>query len=86
MLTKNKQQFETHGFGCVSQQNNLVPNSIWKLFADVLFHHKTTFLSKGKEKQPFRSNSAACIIASHTVYAIIKCEQTTAFELLKLFQ
>ena len=21
-LTKNKQQFETHGFGCVSQQNN----------------------------------------------------------------
>ena len=24
-LTKNKQQFETHGFGCVSQQNNVVP-------------------------------------------------------------
>ena len=23
-LTKNKQQFETHGFGCVSQQNTLV--------------------------------------------------------------
>ena len=22
-LTKNKQQFETHGFGCVSQQNNV---------------------------------------------------------------
>ena len=22
-LTKNKQQFETHGFGCVSQQNSL---------------------------------------------------------------
>ena len=22
-LTKNKQQFETHGFGCVSQQNTL---------------------------------------------------------------
>ena len=38
------------------------------------------------EKQPFRSNSAACILPSRTVYAIIKCEQTTAFELLKLFQ
>ena len=23
-LTKNKQQFETHGFGCVSQQNNFI--------------------------------------------------------------
>ena len=23
-LTKNKQQFETHGFGCVSQQNKLI--------------------------------------------------------------
>ena len=23
-LTKNKQQFETHGFGCVSQQNTFV--------------------------------------------------------------
>ena len=64
----------------------LVTISIWKLFADVLSYHNTTFLSKGKEKQPFRSNSAAFIIASRQVYARIKCEQTTAFELLKLFQ
>ena len=63
----------------------LVNNSIWKLFADVLFYHNTTFLSKGKEKQPFRANSAAFIIASRTVYARIKCEQTAAFELLILF-
>ena len=61
----------------------LVSNSIWKLFVDVLFIHNTTFLSKDKDKQPFRSNFAA---ASRTVYARIKCEETTAFELLKLLQ
>ena len=55
-----------------------------KLFADVLFNHNTTFLNRGEEKQPFRSNPAAFIIASRTVYARIRCEQTTAFELLKL--
>ena len=64
----------------------LVTNSICKLFVDVLFNHNTTFLNKGKEKQPFRSNSAAFIIASRTVYARIRCEQTTAFELLKLLR
>ena len=64
----------------------LVTNSTCKLFVDVLFNHNTTFLNKGKEKQPFRSNSAAFIIASRTVYARIRCEQTTAFELLKLLQ
>ena len=64
----------------------LVTNSICKLSVDVLFNHNTTFLNKGKEKQPFRSNSAAFIIASRTVYARIRCEQTTAFELLKLLQ
>ena len=32
----------------------MATNSICKLFADVLFHHNTTFLNKGKEKQPFR--------------------------------
>ena len=58
----------------------LVTNSICKLFVDVLFNHNTTFLNKGKEKQPFRSNSAAFIRASRTIYAIIKCEK-----LLKLF-
>ena len=42
----------------------LVTNSICKLFVD-----------KDKEKQLFRSNSAAFIIASRTVYARIKCEQ-----------
>ena len=64
----------------------LVTNSICKLSVDVLFNHNTTFLNKGTEKQPFRSNSAAFIIASRTVYARIRCEQTTAFELLKLLQ
>ena len=64
----------------------LVTNSICKLFVDVLFNHNTKFLNKGKEKQPFRSNSAAFIIASRSVYARIWCEQTTAFELLKLLQ
>ena len=68
----------------------LVTNSICKLFVDVLFNHNTTFLNKGKKKtkqtnkknkQPFHSNSTAFIIVSHTVYAIIRCEQTTAFEL-----
>ena len=48
------------------------------------------FLNKGKKKnkktQPFRSNSTAFITASRTVYAGIRCEQTTAFELLKLLQ
>ena len=44
------------------------------------------FLNTGKKKQPFRSNSTAFIIASRTVYAGIRCEQTTAFELLKLLQ
>ena len=39
-----------------------------------------------KEKQPFRSNSAAFIKASRAVYARIECEQTTAFELLKMLQ
>ena len=41
------------------------------------------FLNKGKKKQqqqPFRSNSTAFIIASGTVYARIRCEQTTAFD------
>ena len=46
--------------------------------------HNTTFLNNGKEKQRFRSNPAAFIIASRTVYARIRCEQTTAFERLKL--
>ena len=64
----------------------LVTDSICKLSVDVLFNHNTTFLNKGTEKQPFRSNSAAFIIASRTVYARIRCEQTTAFELLKLLQ
>ena len=58
-------------------------NSICKLFVDVLFNYNTTFLTKGKEKQPFRSNPAAFIIGSRT-YARIRCEQTTAFEQLKL--
>ena len=31
-LTKNKQQFETHGFGCVSQQNIYVLNIILECF------------------------------------------------------
>ena len=60
----------------------LVTNSICKLFVYILFNHNTTFLNKGKEKQPFRSNSAAFIIASRTVCA----RQTTAFELLKFLQ
>ena len=64
----------------------LVTNSICKLSVDVLFNHNTTFLNKGREKQPFRSNSATFIIASRTVYARIRCEQITAFELLKLLQ
>ena len=67
----------------------LVTNSICKLFVDVLFTRNTTFLNKGKKKkktQPFRSNSTAFIIASRTVYVRIRCEQTTAFELLKLLQ
>ena len=34
-----------------------------------------------KNKQPFHSNSNAFIIVSHTVYARIRCEQTTAIEL-----
>ena len=67
----------------------LVTNSICKLFVNVLFNHNTTFLNKGKKtnkqtkknKQPFHSNSTAFIIVSHTVYARIRCEQTTAFEL-----
>ena len=64
-------------------------NSICKLFVDVLLNHHTTFLDKGKNKKikkkhwPFRSNSTAFIIASCTVYARIRYEQTTAFELLK---
>ena len=53
------------------------------LFIDVRLKHNTTFLNKDKEKQPFRS---AFIIASCTVYARTKREQTTAFELLKLLQ
>ena len=70
----------------------LVTNSICKLFVVFLFNHNTTFLNKGKKKrnkkkkQPFHSNSTAFIIASHTVYARIRCEQTTTFELLKLLQ
>ena len=57
-----------------------------------MFYSITTqhFLNKGKKKnkktQPFRSNSTAFITASRTVYAGIRCEQTTAFELLKLLQ
>ena len=43
-------------------------------------------LNKGKEKQPFRSSSAALIMASRTANTKIRCEQTTAFELVKLFQ
>ena len=31
-LTKNKQQFETHGFGCVSQQNNKACMDLWRFF------------------------------------------------------
>ena len=62
----------------------LITNSICKLFVDVLFNYNTTFLNKGKEKQPFRSNPAAFIRASRAVYARIRCEQTTAFEHLKL--
>ena len=62
----------------------LVPNSICKLFVNVLFNHNTAFLSNDKDKQLFRSNSTAFIIASRTVYARMKCEQTTEFELLKL--
>ena len=59
----------------------------YKLSVDVLFNHNTTFLNKGKRKnQPFRSNSTAFIIASRTVYVRIRCEQTTAFELLKLLR
>ena len=57
----------------------LVTYSIYKLFVDFLFNHNTTFLNKDKEKQPFRSNPAAFIIASLTVYARIRCEQTTTF-------
>ena len=64
----------------------LVTNSICKLSVDVLFNRNTTFLHKGTEKQPFRSNYAAFIIASRTVYARIRCEQITAFVLLKLLQ
>ena len=30
-LTKNKQQFETHGFGCVSQQNTVNPSVLREL-------------------------------------------------------
>ena len=33
---------------------------------------------KKKQQQPFRSNSIAFIIASRTVYARIRCYQTTA--------
>ena len=44
----------------------LVPNSIWKLFVDVLFIHNTTFLSKDKDKQPFRSNFAAFSVVQYT--------------------
>ena len=64
--------------------SHLVTNSICKLFVDVFFNHNSKFINKGKEKQPFRSNSAAFIMASRTVCARIKCEQTTTFELLKL--
>ena len=71
---------------CPLSDGLLVTNSIYKIFADVLFHHNTTFLIKDKEKQPFRFNSSAFIIASRALYARIKCEQTTVFELLKLFQ
>ena len=39
-----------------------------------------------RKNQPFRSNSTAFILATRTVYARIRCEQTTAFELLKLLQ
>ena len=57
-----------------------------KLFVNVLFNHNTAFLSNDNDKHLFRSNSAAFIIASRTVYARMKCEQTTEFELLKLLQ
>ena len=60
----------------------LVTNCIWKLFVDVLFSDKTTFLNKDKEKQPFCFISAAFLIASRAVYVGIKYEQTTAFKLL----
>ena len=43
-------------------------------------------INKGKEKQPFRSNSAAFIIAGRTIYTRIKCKQSTTFEPLKLLQ
>ena len=64
----------------------MIEKTIGKLFVDALFNHNTTFLNKGKEKQPFRSNSAAFIFTSRTVKARIRCEQITAFELLKLLQ
>ena len=36
-LTKNKQQFETHGFGCVSQQNRVYRGLFSKQFAKTVF-------------------------------------------------
>ena len=54
---------------------------IWLL---ILIQHSS--IKVKKKSQPFSSNSTAFIIASRTVYAKIRCEKTTAFELLKLSQ
>ena len=44
-LTKNKQQFETHGFGCVSQQNSMwaALSSEWKLILKLPFTDHANF-------------------------------------------
>ena len=68
----------------------LVTDSICKLFYRCYFQSQDNISSikvkqKNKQKkQPFRSNSTAFLIASRNVYARIRCEQTTAFELLRL--
>ena len=65
----------------------LVTYSICKLFCQCSFQSQHNISSiKVKKNQPFRSNSTAFIIASRTVNARIRFEQTTAFELLKLLQ
>ena len=62
----------------------IIPSeSFVSMFSSITTQHS---LIKGKEKQSFRSNSAAFIIASRTVYARTKFKQTTAFELSKLLQ
>ena len=66
-----------------------LPNFPFKLFCRCSFqsqHNISSIKVKKQQQQPFRSNSTAFILASRTVYASIRCEQTTAFELLKLLQ